>query len=69
MVYKDDILHTLAAVHFFSLPDPDLLKELYGMLHVCGFLDKKDVVVVDVKTLTDVVGVIFFHHCVQERRD
>lgn len=69
VVHKGDIPHTLAAVHFFSLPDPDLLKESYGTLHVCGFPDKEGVVVVDAKTLTDVVGMVPFRRHTQERRD
>ena len=61
MVYKGDIQHTLAAVHIFSLPDPQLLKESYGTLHVCRFPGEEGLVVVDAKSLTDVVGMVPFH--------
>ena len=37
VVQKDDLQHTLAAVQIFSLPDPRLLNESYGTLHVCRF--------------------------------
>jgi len=72
MVYKADLQHTLAAVRLFSLPDPHLLRESYGTLRVCKFPGKKGkegVVVVDAKTLTDVVGMVPFSRPVQERDD
>jgi hypothetical protein len=69
VVQKDDIQHTLAAVQIFSLPDPRLLDESYGTLHVCRFPGEEGVVVVDAKSLTDVVGMVPFSRPVQERDD
>ena len=69
LIQKDDIQHTLAAVQIFSLPDSRLLNESYGTLHVCRFPGEGGVVVVDVKTLTDVVGMVPFSWPVQERGD
>lgn len=69
LIQKDDIQHTLAAVQIFSLPDSRLLNESYGTLHVCRFPGEEGVVVVDAKTLTDVVGMVPFSRPVQERGD
>jgi hypothetical protein len=65
LVCKGDTQHTLAAVQMFALPDPQLLKESYGTLHVCRFPGEEGLVVVDVKGLTDVVGMVPFHRPVQ----
>jgi hypothetical protein len=65
VVCKGDIQHTLAAVQIFTLPDPQLLKESYGTLHVCRFPGEEGLVIVDAKTLTDVVGMVPFHRPVQ----
>jgi hypothetical protein len=69
VVYKGDLQHTLAAVQTFALPDPDLLKESYGTLRVCRFPGEEGVVVVDAKSLTDVVGMVPFRRHAQERGD
>jgi hypothetical protein len=69
VVQKDDIQHTLAAVQMFTLPDPLLLNESYGTLHVCRFLCEEGVEVVDAKSLTDVVGMVPFSRPAQERGD
>ena len=69
VVQKDDIQHTLAAVQISSLPDPHLLNDSYGTLHVCRFPGEEGVVVVDAKSLTDVVGMVPFNRPVQERGD
>ena len=69
VVQKDDIQHTLAAVQIFSLPDPRLLNESYGTLHICRFPGEEGVVVVDAKSLMDVVGMVPFNWPVQERGD
>jgi hypothetical protein len=69
VVQKDDIQHTLAAVKMFTLPDPLLLNESYGTLHVCKFLHDEGVEVVDAKCLTDVIGMVPFSRPVQERGD
>ena len=69
VVQKDDLQHTLAAVQIFSLPDPRLLNESYGTLHVCRFPGEEGVVVVDAKSLTDVVGMVPFSRPLQERGD
>ncbi|KAF8487273.1 hypothetical protein DFH94DRAFT_620283, partial [Russula ochroleuca] len=49
---------TLAAVQTFTRPDPQLLKESYGTLHVCRFPGEEGLVVVDVKCLTDIVRMV-----------
>ena len=69
VVHKADEQHTLAAVQVFTLPDPCLLKESYGTLHVCNFPSDEGVVVVDAKSLTDVVGMVPFSRPMQERGD
>ena len=69
VVHKDDLQHTLAAVQIFALPDSRLLKESYGTLRVCRFPGEEGVVVVDAKSLTDVVGMVPFCRHAQERGD
>jgi len=69
IVQKSDIQHTLAAVKMFTLPDPCLLKELHGMFHVCRFLGDEGVVVVDIKNLTDIIGMVPFSQPLQEKGD
>lgn len=66
MVHKANLQHTLAVVQIFALPDPNILKESYGTLHVCQFPGEEGVVVVDAKSVTDVVGMIPFTRPVQE---
>lgn len=69
VVQKEDIQHTLAAVKIYSLPDPRLFAESYGTLHICRFLAEQGVVVVDAKSLTDVIGMVPFTQPVDERGD
>ena len=59
MIHKGDLQHILAAVNMFTVPDPDILIESYGTLHVCRPSDE-GVEVVDAKSLTDVIGMIPF---------
>jgi hypothetical protein len=51
----------------FSLSDLHLLRESYGTLHVCKSSDEGGVVVIDAKTLTDVVGMVPFSQPLQEK--
>ena len=67
ILHKGDLQHTLAAVQCFSLPDPRLLKESYGTLYVCKIPGGEGAVVVDAKSITDVVGMVPFTRPVQER--
>ena len=69
IVHKGDLQHTLATVQIFSLSDPHLLKESYRMLYVCKFLSEKGVIVVDAKSITDIVGMVSFSQHTQERGD
>jgi len=66
-VHKGEAQHTLAAVKMFGVPDPSILRESYGTLCVCRVLGKEDIVVVDTKSLTDVVGMIPFRRPDQEQ--
>jgi hypothetical protein len=69
VLHKGDLQHTLAAVQTFALPDPQLLKESYGTLHVCRFPGEEGLVIVDAKSLTDVVGMVPFCRPMQEGGD
>ena len=60
MIHKGNLQHILAAVNMFTIPDPDILMELYGTLHVCRPSDE-GVKVVDAKSLTNVIRMIPFH--------
>jgi len=48
-------------VKIFSSPDPVILRESYGTLQVCQFPGEEGVVVIDAKSLTDVIGMVPFH--------
>ncbi|KAG7089248.1 hypothetical protein E1B28_010947 [Marasmius oreades] len=49
---------TLAAVMFYSNPDPDIQEESLGMLNVCT--KEEDVQIIDAKWIVEVVGMIPF---------
>jgi hypothetical protein len=61
--YARAIYNTLSLQSKFS-PFP-ILKESYGTLHVCRFPGEEGLVIVDAKTLTDVIGMVPFHRPVQ----
>jgi hypothetical protein len=66
IVHKGDLQHTL---QIFGLSDLHLLKESYKTLHVCKFPGEEDVIVVDVKSITDIVKMVSFSQHTQERED
>jgi len=51
----------------FADPDPHVLKESYGMLHLCTYLSKNGIRIVDAKwiTDTDVIGMVPFKYTQQ----
>ena len=49
----------------FADPDPHVLEELYGMLHLCTYLSKNGIWIVDAKWITDVVGMVPFKYTQQ----
>ena len=50
----------------FSDADPHVLEESYGTLHLCTYLGTKGIRIVDVKWITDVVGMVPFKYTKQE---
>ena len=46
----------------FSDADPHVLEESYGTLHLCTYLGTKGIRIVDVKWITDVVGMVPFKY-------
>lgn len=69
IVYKGDLQFTLAVVQIFGLSDSHLLKESYGTLHVCKFLGEEGVIVIDAKSITDVVEMVPFSQHTQKKGD
>ena len=59
---KDNSLYTLAAVKMFADSDSDVFKESYGTLHLCKYLGMNHIRIVDVKWITDVVGMVPFKY-------
>jgi hypothetical protein len=45
----------------FAPPDPDLLRDSFETLWVCRFPGDEGIVVVDAKSITDVIGMVPFH--------
>ena len=54
-VVKNDQCFTLAAVNMYSPPDPHILQESYNVLRVCTHLGNSGVVVIDAKSIVDVI--------------
>ena len=46
--------------------DPQVLKESYGMLHLCTYLGSNCTWIVDAKWIMDVVGMVPFEYTQQE---
>ncbi|KAF8476354.1 hypothetical protein DFH94DRAFT_635049 [Russula ochroleuca] len=60
LVIKDDLQYTLAAVKMFGAADPQMSEESYGTLHVCKYLGRNGVEVIDAKWIMGVVGMVPF---------
>jgi len=49
----------------FADPDPHVLKESYGTLHLCTYLGENGIRIVDAKWITDVVRMVPFKYTQQ----
>jgi hypothetical protein len=54
------VQYTLAAVQIFSDADQEVFAESYGTLHICKYLGRNGIRIIDAKWITDVVGMVPF---------
>jgi len=66
LITKNNLRYTLVAVNMYVDADPQVLKESYGMLHLCTYLGSNGIRIVDAKWITDVVGMVPFESPQQE---
>jgi hypothetical protein len=62
LVTKDNLQYTLAAIRMYADADPCVLRESYGTLHICKYLGRNGIQVIDAKWITDVVGMVPFKY-------
>ena len=62
LITKNNSRYTLAAVKMFADADSHVLKESYGTLHLCTYLGTNGIRIIDVKWITDVVGMVPFKY-------
>jgi hypothetical protein len=60
---------TLAAVSMFLPADKELLEESFGVLQVCQYVGNDSVLVIDAKSILEVVGMVPFNPPGREQPD